>query len=554
MSALNRNAIATSIVPLGWLLCLAAAPACAQPAPKTGPACAAYRYAPPSAAALEQIRSWSSADKLVGTTYFYWYRWPDRHFFDDAAHTDDALTDHFPNPESVSMLSKAWHKKQMLDVMDAGIDMVWPVYWAAPGNFDDPEFSLYVKGLAPLQEALDEIRAAGRTPPKVGLFYDTSSLLKSVRFGSGHKGGTDLTTPEGREVFYGTIRSFFCNVHPRHWACIDGRPIVLLYASGFAEKYDQKAFDYVYRRFAEEFGGIRPYIVREVSWKVKTDSSYQWGSSLAGPLIRGIAAVGPGYDDRAVPERFTPVRYREDGNFYRYSWLKVLGSSARIVHVETWDEMHEGTDICESVEYGRKYIDLTRHYVEHFKAGTVPDEHVTLKHPDPVSRPPDMKTGKEYAGAEAVSLKVDGRRLVTAGIYPVKQGDGRYAVLEHAGRWYIASDPDFDTRYIYFTLADPFWFDSRGPVELTIEYLDEGAGTFQLQYDSHNRKAPLSGAYANSDTVSRGDTGTLKKHTFRLPDARFANRENGGSDFRFFVNRGRLYIRSIELRKVRPRR
>ncbi len=544
------HTVATRIVPLAALACAAATLACAQPAGPSGPAYAANRYTPPGPAALAQIKSWSAADKLVGTTYFYWYRWPDRHFFDDDAHTDDALTDHFPDPQSVSMLSKAWHKKQMLDVMDAGIDMVWPVYWAAPGNFDDPEFSLYVKGLTPLQQALDEIRAAGRTPPKVGMFYDTSSLLNSVRLGPKHKGGTDLTTPEGREVFYGTIRSFFCNVHPRHWACIDGRPIVLLYSSGFAEKYDQKAFDYVYRRFAEEFGGVRPYIIREVSWNVKTDSSYQWGSSLAGPLIRGIAAVGPGYNDTAVPERYTPIRYRENGNFYRYSWLKVLRSKARIVHVETWDEMHEGTDICESAEYGRTYIDLTRRYVKHFKAGTVPAEHITLEHPEPVSRPPDMKRGKEFARARTVSLKIDGRRIATAGIYPVKQSDGRYAVVEHAGQWYIASDPDFDTRYIYFTLADPFWFDTRGTAELTITYLDQGSGTFQLQYDSYDTRAALSGAYTNSDTVTRHDTGKLKQHTFRLTNPRFANRENGGSDFRFYVTRERLYIKSIELRKI----
>jgi len=329
-------------------------------------------FTPPSPADLAQRTCWSPTDKLIGTTYFYWYRFPDLHFYDDPGHTDDALTDHFVSPETVSMESRCWHKKEITDMIDAGIDMVWPVYWAAPGNFDHPSLRLFVEGLVPLQAAIEELADEGFDPPKVGMFYDTSSLLNSVRQQSPPDGKADLTTPEGKAILYETIRSFFATVHPRHWACIDGRPIVVLYASVFAEDYDQSAFTYVDTQFAAEFGGVTPYIIREMSWNVSTDSSYRWGAALNGPQLDGIAAIGPGYDDSAVPDRTTPVRLRENGDFYRASWQQVIESDRTIVHVETWNEMHEGSEICESVEWGREYIDLTAEYAAHFKNGTVP--------------------------------------------------------------------------------------------------------------------------------------------------------------------------------------
>lgn len=326
------------------------------------------RFAPQPAEELAQRKSWAAAQRLVATTYFYWYRWPDLHFFDDAQHTDDALTDHFVAPATVSMQSKAWHKKEVSDMIDARLDMLWPVYWAAPGNFDSSTYSLFVTGLVPLQQAIDELIAEGRTPPRIGMFYDTSTLLNALRGAQPSDGKADLTTTEGKEVFYGTIRSFYATIHPRHWACIDGHPVVVLYASGFATNYDQSSIDDMKTRFAADFSGITPYVIRERSWHVVTDSDYRWGAALGGPFLDGIASVGPGYDDIAVPRAVRHFRDRERGDFYRSSWQQVINSGRRIVHVETWNELHEGTEICETVEYGRQYIDLTREWAGRFRA------------------------------------------------------------------------------------------------------------------------------------------------------------------------------------------
>jgi hypothetical protein len=41
-----------------------------------------------------------------------------------------------------------------------------------------------------------------------------------------------------------------------------------------------------------------------------------------------------------------------------------------MVVIETWNEFHEGTDIADSREYGRQYLELTRKYVDQFKQET----------------------------------------------------------------------------------------------------------------------------------------------------------------------------------------
>ena len=350
---------------------------------------------------LDEMESFSSDQKIVGTHYFYWYDWPHRHFFDDAAHKDDALQDHFVDPESVSHRSSAWHEGELSDCADAGIDFILPVYWGVVDNYFKPDVAFSVEGLGPLQAAIEARSRAGLPSPKIGLFYDTTTLLPAVRGERRRSGGGaaekyDLRTDEGKELFYRTIRDFFCQIHPRHWAAVDGRPLVVLYGSGFAKKHDQSTIDTVYERFQQDFHGIEPFIIKDQSWGFRADAVTSWGAALSGPRIFDrVAQVGPGYNDTAVPGRSTPIREREEGNFYRWGWNQVLSSDARIVLIETWNEMHEGTEICESVEYGRKYIELTRRCVDLWKSGAGSEDEIELQNPDPVPRPPS-EVGSRY--------------------------------------------------------------------------------------------------------------------------------------------------------------
>ncbi|MBN1342573.1 MAG: DUF5010 domain-containing protein [Phycisphaerae bacterium] len=486
--------------------------------------------------------------RIVGTHYFYWYRWPDQHFWDDPDWTDDALQDHVAKPETVSFDSPAWHERQLRDVMSAGIDFILPVYWGAPDNYLKEGIAFSVLGLPPMIEALDKIAKEGKTPPKVGLFYDSSTLLTGVR-GLGEPGNVlDLTTDHGKDVFCRTIRDFFCMIPPRYWAMLEGKPIVVLYGT-FGAKHDQSTIDSTTRRFEQE-SGCRPYIIRNADWKCRTDAVTSWGAALSGPQIIGpsrpgaIVQIGPGYNDRAVPGRTTPVRQRDDGGFYQASWHQAVKSARNIVIVETWNELHEGTDVCESREYGRKYIDLTARYARAFKQA--------LPLPPFDYEPSDLsKTdrGRQYTNAKEVSYEPAQER----GIYHLPAlEDGRGKIVDVAGRKALQSMPNNASsgRYLYFAVADPYVFNTKGAVEFAIEYLDAGRGQFQVQYDSRDIDATLLGAYKDAAPVALTDTGAWKTATIRPVHPRLANRQNDGADFRLAVLAADLTIRRIVLRKL----
>jgi hypothetical protein len=102
----------------------------------------------------------------------------------------------------------------------------------------------------------------------------------------------------------------------------------------------------------------------------EADATFTWGAARS-PQYDAVAGIGPGYDDTAVRGPLSTQVPRDDGDRYRRAWESVLARSVRpwMVHVETWNEYHEATEIAASREYGRLYIDLTREYADRFHAG-----------------------------------------------------------------------------------------------------------------------------------------------------------------------------------------
>src|SRR5207247_8872348 len=121
-----------------------------------------------------------------------------------------------------------------------GIDVALPVYWGAPGAHERPGIAFSRAGLAPMVQALDEIAAAGGKTVKLGLFYDTTTLLNDVRGVEPRGGKADLTTDAGRHLFCRTIVEYFAAIPPRHWARVDGRALVVLYSSGLAARWGER--------------------------------------------------------------------------------------------------------------------------------------------------------------------------------------------------------------------------------------------------------------------------------------------------------------------------
>ncbi len=315
-------------------------------------------------AASAGASSFRSDERIVGTYYFYWYDYDaNLHIY---CGEKDSLTHHPPDIRSFSFRNVAWHRRELTDMMQAGIDFLLPVYWGDRSNIP-----WAIDGLDRLVQAELELVAEGLLPPKIGMFYDTTALMVEYHL-SGHPGDKpNLSTEEGKKLFYAMIRDFYRHVPPELWARIDGRAIVWLYSSGWVKAYDQTLVDYVRRRFAEDFNS-EVFIVRERSWNLRTEMEYGWGAAL-GPILRDVAAIGPGFDNLGAVNCYgqSPLfRDRLGGFAYRDDWERALRSGSNIVVIETWNELHEGTGICETVELGRQYIDLTAKYSKIFKEGS----------------------------------------------------------------------------------------------------------------------------------------------------------------------------------------
>ena len=126
-----------------------------------------------------------------------------------------------------------------------------------------------------------------------------------------------------------------------------------------------------------------------------------------------------------------------------------------------------------------------------------------------------------------------------------------------AGRSARATAPGDDPswgRYMYFRLDDTVANDGYYVARVRGRVPRRGhARASRIQYDSNDCTAPVNGAYANGPSVQRTGTGTWKTATFDLPDARFANRENGGADFRLSAGSSTLTVHQVTVTIVEDR-
>lgn len=490
----------------------------------------------------DKAATFSSRQPIVGTTYFYWYDvYSGAHIRN--ADGSDALTTHPPESSmaDLSYKSPEWHYSQLRDMAEAGIDFLMPVFWGTPGAYDTWCF----EGLPPLVQAHDRMIAEHKAdnaiplPPRIGLFYDTSTLRASDINAPHGTGPVDLTTLHGQEWFYATIRDFFSMIPPDKWARIDGRPIIFLYSGGFAAKIDERLFDDARKRFAADFE-TDFFLVRHADWPGRADAWYRWGGALGLTLGDVVAGLGPGYDHSAVPDRQPLVVPRRGGAFYKEQWEKLLRMQpARrpwIVHVETWNEWHEGTDIARSQDWGVRYIEITARYVHLYKEGT----RVLPQGP--------------YVNADRVRWSAQSAGGLT--LLP-PQGDGHWQVGTTDQRRCVqttAGPQNLADRFLYFDVDDSFLFDALDTaVELSIILrADQGVEAIRIDYDSGDpHSGPRDGAFRPTRTIPVVAANTWKILSIQLPDVRFCNRAND-ADFRIAAVGGRqeLTVAEVSVRRL----
>ncbi len=316
--------------------------------------------------------------RLTFTHYFYWYQADPRRnvptahisFPDGSGQLQD-----FPIRGAGPWFSSdrvEWHKQELSDIVSAGIDVILPIYWGDKGC----RSTWSAKGLDCMVTALRELEAEGRPFPRVAMFFDTTSI--QLAYGT----KPNLKDEEVKRTFYGMIKDFFDRIPPEYRVLVPaakpnaGKPgcIVFLYTSEYFSDFDESFVSYCNERFEQDFGCPLIWIAAE-DFKRKArcfDGYSSYGAGWVGPIcLEGgrirIGSVGAGFDDSPVAIGREPrIRSRMGGETYDKDWQQVLAHAPHWVVFDGWNELHEGSDLCASRQYGRKYIDATRSKVAQF--------------------------------------------------------------------------------------------------------------------------------------------------------------------------------------------
>jgi hypothetical protein len=173
-----------------------------------------------------------------------------------------------------------------------------------------------------------------------------------------------------------------------------------------------------------------------------------------------------------------------------------------------------------------------------------------------------VKKTPKVVVTEQVSIAL-GETPVPNGI-TAKPGDGSAVNLQTgtiAGKSYwktnqsiSSTDHGANILYFYFDVDDEYLFNNVDQdVYVTVEYFDSGSGSMKLQYDAKSAE------FKDAPEFSYKNTNTWKTHTFKLGDAKFANRNNNG-DFRLHVTgpgalgtNPELHVASVTVKKLPQR-
>lgn len=510
------------------------------------------RHLPRDASDVADLDSFGPGDRVSAVYYFYWYRHQDacissvcdplytRSHIEfatgafGAAQPVSALTHTPTDLESIDFADPDWHRREIERISSASIEIILPVFWGVPGRYDDSGHynALWSRvGMESLVTALETLEAEGRSIPKVGMFYDTTTLTFESPFhpnGQGKK--IDLTTSEGKNHFYATIRDFYSLLPPKYWALWEGRPLVWLYAAEYASRFDETLLPETRSRFADECFGLSPWFVAHLDWLgAGAEWEYRWGGAVQ-PSFLSVNSIGPGFDNSGAfgeKKGSRVVRDRGEGRFYRDAWEHALRSPAAITVIETWNELHEGTEIRPTVEDGEEYLDLTREYARQLGADVPPL-------PGP------------FAGNASVAWSPV---PPSAGLDLVAPEDGGYRLTESEEEVLIEmQDP-----YLYFAVDDSFHFASESDLEVEVTFYDlpDRFGKIYVEYDSFDREATHHGIYKSSEEIPLAGTFQWRTEKVSIPRARLANNQNAGADFRIVGPRG-IRIRGVALHRGGP--
>ncbi len=486
----------------------------------------------------------------------------------------DALSMHPAQTKGYSYKNALWHRRELTEMRAAGVDIALCNYWGNPADRaleKGQGLRWSFDGVGPMVQAATQMNKTNRPAPKIGLAFSAGSLVENAAHYQ-----PDLATNDGRAWLYVSLRDFYSLVPPKLRATgPNGGPLIFVtFNAPFVKNGvgDTALWEYVRAHFANDFG-VEPSLILQNGWL--TEAQRQANKEATFPQVSppkeglrqtsAVAAIGPGVDLKAQPgNKYGPeaiFRDRENGAFYDRQWQLLLAQSPvrrpRLVVVESWNQWQQATAIASSREYGDKYVRLTRKWADLFHSGA--------RKPLPASGAFHNADRISWFAAASSGANTASGTDDKGGLRLVSPPDGQFSVFQAApGGAYIEARDNLHgmMNHIGFDVSDGFLYDADDvsprptPLTLTFEYWDEGRDLLRVQYDAtENGQAARSGddaGFTLSKEFPRTDTHTWKTATVVLPYPRFANRQNGGGDFRFQSDKtAPLRLRWVTLRRAK---
>lgn len=310
--------------------------------------------------------------------------------------------------------------------------------------------------------------------------------------------------------------SFLSRVPAAFQASMDGRPLVWLPRSRSASPDALLAMRLVAPMF----------IVGDAKWM--PDLPVVAGGAFDGPRDMAAITLGPGFKDGG-----TRIRPRDGHAWYERSWYAALKIKPRIVAIESWNRYDEGSTICPTKEHGRSLISKTRKYAEQLKKG----EEV----PKPKGKYTDQ-IGVSYY------LKLD---PPAEGLRPVDTAVTPFEIITLANQRILRAKEvtGVEGRVLAFAIDDSYAYYEKREYEVQLQLIDKGKGELVIEYDAASPgKGGTDRTRRHSEPFYYTDSADWNTATFRLPEAAFANRQEGGSDFRIVTKNPGLSIRWVQVR------
>ena len=291
-------------------------------------------------------------------------------------------------------MNPLWHEWEMRCMMRAGIDVLMPDDWynGKDSNWShDALVTLNASWYDLAQKVMNEanVRDGGSRNisygysvlPKIAMFFDTTCMkvlyvlhnltyynaTLNTTWAMNQGPGPDLRNPYWMNEFWNCIDYFYAvlgneSIFTWHGACL-----VWLYGTGYFSNIGTQVLDYCKQQFKAKYHRDLIFIGGSDWMPAGVDGIDPWGSSFQVKLpypvqYKGIpcGAVSPGIYNLGVVDIETPWYVARDPSRYLAEWQEILDQGAVFIHVETWNELHEGTGVSWAQEYGWQWIDLTR--------------------------------------------------------------------------------------------------------------------------------------------------------------------------------------------------